>query len=203
MSTPNNETSAEMLPILPVIYTEAINAHAAAYLKLQSVKAALPAATLNQLCNIAYALRETTKYIEDLRKELIAIEKFAERLACMRFIQDGEKTVRKKENIKTEYCTCTPAVNICAAIPKADKSPDEYNALMNWLGIDPVLRDQGEIETDRGIEDTEVVRIHWPGFQCLLNRLNSQGIALPDGIEMDKTYTEYKLRIRKKKGVNE
>jgi hypothetical protein len=49
----------------------------------------------------------------------------------------------------------------------------------------------------------DVVRPHWPGLKEYLTKLAQQGLPLPPGIDPQKTYSEYTLEVRKKKGVLE
>jgi hypothetical protein len=49
-------------------------------------------------------------------------------------------------------------------------------------------------------EDSEAVRPHWPGMVSYLTGLMRQGRPLPPGIDPEKTYPRYKLRLRALKG---
>lgn len=198
----SRQTTDKMPAECKALYSGSRKSHEDLYRLSQVINGAIPAADLETLCNIAHALRQSNKYIEDLRKTLTAIERFAERLACMRYIQDGDN--EKQANVKTEYVTATPDVTYCASIPTLERDAEAYHSLMSYLGIDPVLRDQGIIQNEDGTRDyTEVIKVHWPGFQSLMNRLAAAGIALPDGIDPEKTYTEYKLRLRSRKEIGE
>lgn len=186
-----------MNPLLQDCYRTAKAAHEALYIRLQQIRQTLASQTLEGLADIAYALRESEKYLQDIRKENTATAETAERLCCLRYLEDASNV----EPIRTEYCTATPDMKTCAKVPNLKNDPKGYASMMQWLGIDPILWDQGEIETESGKEDTEVVSVHWPGFTALLGRLAANGLPLPDGIEVDATYHLYKLRIRKRKGV--
>ena len=188
-----------MLEILQECYADAKAAHEAVYIKLQKLRQTFPELPIEELADAAYALRESEKYLEDTRKELKATAQTIERFCCLKYLTDASNT----EPIRTEYCTATPDMQTCAKIPKRKDNPAAYEAMMKWLGIDPLLWDYGEIETENGIEDTEVVSVHWPGFTALLGRLAANGLPLPDGVEVDATYHLYKLRIRKRKAVGE
>lgn len=183
------------------LFIDAKAVHESAFSKIEALKGEAYKADLPTLANMGYALRETEKYITDLRKDISSLRGLVALLFCRQFASDTANMTR--ENIKTEYCTCSPQPNIQAQIPTFDKSPAEYTKLMDYLGVDPMLRDQGSIETENGIEDTEVLRVHWPAFQSLMRRLAAAGVALPDGIDTEKTFTEFTLLIRRSKGVLE
>jgi hypothetical protein len=152
--------------------------------------------TIEERANVAYACNQAEKFASDTRKMIAATEEICEKLVCLAWAQDINNT---GEPVRTEYVTATPDVKPCAKVPKFDKEPDKYAALMRWLGIDPVLWDCGEVLTENGQQDTEVVRVHWPGFQALVGRLASAGYPLPDGIDPNATYMLYSLRYKKRK----
>lgn len=154
----------------------------------------------NTLADVAVILAEAEKFAEDTNKEIKAFRKTMERLTVMKYLQDAT-LVMQGEPIRTEYVTATPEMKTCAKIPEADKQPEEYAALMTYLGIDPVLWDKGKVLTELGEEETEVTKINWPGFQSLVTRLQAAGLPLPDGIDPAKTYQLFSLRMRKRKGL--
>lgn len=106
--------------------------------------------------------------------------------------------VMKGDPIRTENVTATPDMKVNASIPTFEKQPFQYAELMTYLGVDSCLWDKGVVLTELGEEHTEVVRVHWPGFQSLITRLKAQGLPLPNGIDPNATFTEFALRMRKK-----
>ncbi len=188
-----------MLPELKFAYEIARWAHEEIYKQLQVARTTAPVEDLPEMVDIVYACREIGKFVDDLQKESRGLDKFVSRLACLKWL----KMVDSPHNIKTEYATATPDMRICAGIPDFRHTPDAYNKLMDYLGIDPVLRDSGDIDSPHGTESTEVVRIHWPGFQSLVNRLTTEGYSLPDGIDPSKNYTDYKLGMRGRKKISD
>jgi hypothetical protein len=156
----------------------------------------IPKRDMVGLADIAYVMREAEKFASDTTKALAEVRSRCEKFAALQYTQaDGALG----DTIKTDYCTATVGMKICANIPTFKKSPDAYEALMKWLGVDPMLWDKGDQLTDLGIEDTEVVRVHWPGFQCLINRLLASGFPMPEGIDANATYTQFTLRILSRK----
>lgn len=174
-------------------------AHEEIYKALQVARNSAQAIELEELVDIAYACREISKFIESIDSEAKGLDKFVERIGCLKWLQ----MVDGPDQIRTEYATATPDMRTCAKIPSVKVDPVAYNKLMDYLGIDPILRDSGEIETEHGRESTEVVRVHWPGFQTLVNRLNREGYQLPEGVNPSANYTDYKFRIRGKMKIND
>lgn len=179
------------------IYALVRNAHEEIYKRLQQLAPQLQTMPPEELADVAYALRHCfEKWLPDCTKETKRVAHIAELLACQLRL-----TALNPDSIKTEYCTAAPALNTMAVIPTRKKDPDGYEKLMNYLGIDLNLRDRGKVLFREGEIETEVVKVHWPGFVGLLTRLAANGYPMPDGIDPNKTYTEYRLNIRSRKGV--
>lgn len=144
---------------------------------------------LKELVDYAFAMNRASKFLDDMRKTCDATEMLCERLACLIWVA-AEMT----GPIRTEHCSATPNIKMIATIPKRSTHPAEFEALMTFLGIPKNLIDE---------EQGEVVRAHWPGLVSYLSRLMSEGKPLPPGIDPQKTYPEYHLTLRPKKGVGE
>lgn len=181
-----------------VMLRKALIAHREIYQTLATVKQSVNGeSSCEDLVDIAIALRESEKHLDDIRKETSKFLENVERLVCLRYLEDASR-VMTGEPIRTDLVTATPVMKVCAKIPTFEKSPDTYAALMTYLGIDPCLWDKGIQLTELGEEHTEVVRVHWPGFQSLITRLKANGLQLPDGIDPNATYTQFSLRMVKK-----
>lgn len=173
-------------------------AHRDIYNALATVKQSIGGETsCEDLADYAVALREAEKHLEDIRKEVTVYKINVERLSCLRFMEDASR-VHSGEPIRTDMVTATPDMTICASIPTYEKDPTAYARMMTYLGIDECLWDKGKYVTEEGEQHTEVVRVHWPGFQSLCTRLKAQGLPLPDGIDPAATFTQFALRMRKK-----
>lgn len=189
----NNEMPSQAVEL----YETARAAHETAYKLTQALQQMLPRADNETRVNIGFACREAFKYLDDARKLAQGAAEQSERIACLDWLQstiDGEP-------IKTEYVTASPDMKTQATIPTIEKNPDGYHKLMDYLGVDPILRDKGKVLTAEGEEETEVVKVNWNGFVSLLTRLQAAGYPLPDGIDTNATFTQYRLRYRRKKGV--
>lgn len=177
---------------------KAMEAHRDIYNALATVKQSVTSeSSCEDLAEYALALRESEKHLDDLRKEVKGYGNNVERLACLRYMEDASR-VMKGEPIRTDMVTATPDMKVNASIPTFEKQPFQYAELMTYLGIDSCLWDKGKVLTELGEEHTEVVRVHWPGFQSLITRLKAGGHQLPDGIDPNATFTEFALRMRKK-----
>lgn len=189
-----------MLASAQQLYREVRAAHERIYKAMQELHGLLPSLSTKEATDTIYALREMETLLDDSRKEVKRVKNITEKLVCIKWTLDGIGGT-----ISTDYCTGSPDNKICAKMPDANKPEEraDYEALMSYLGIDPQLWDNGEVMTEKGLEDTKVVNIHWPGFQDYCNRLIAAGYQLPPGIDKDKTYTLYSVSIRKKKGVDQ
>lgn len=174
--------------------------HEEVYKLLREHQAMIPSESVKELTDAAYAYREMEKYIDDIRKEVKATRERCEKTAALIHLRDLGVT---SDKIETEYCSARINTRQMSSIPTFERKPEEYNKLMDFLGVDHNLRDQGKILTDQGEIETEVVKVNWQGFTDLLTRLAANGFPLPDGIDTKATFIEYSLHIRKRKGVLE
>jgi hypothetical protein len=141
--------------------------------------------------DVAYAMRETWSLVHDVRKRVYVLQQRAEKLAVALNLADGSA-----ENIKTDYCTATPKIRTIVSIPRRSTDPENFGKLMAWLGVPKDLWDKGD-------EEKEVLRPHWPGLiDHIADRLQ-EGKPMPPGVEPNKTYAEYSLVMRGKKGIAE
>lgn len=185
-------------PDVEQMLRKAITAHAEIYDLLGQIRKSVNAELeCEELADIAIFCREAESHLDDMRKEVKKTKELCEKLCCLRYLEDATRMM-KKEPIRTEYQTASPEMSTFARIPTIEKDPEGYTKLMTYLGIDRQLWDYGEILTENGKEHTEVVKVNWPGFMALLTRLKAEGLPLPDGIDPNATYVEYKLRMKKK-----
>jgi hypothetical protein len=163
------------------------DAHARVYEKLTRFhQAACQTNDIQVLANRAYALREIAKFAKDIEKEANKAKQMSERMACLVWAQ-GESN----EPIRTQYCTASPVVKMMAVLPKKHHDPEAYAELMDHMGV------------SKEAQLTGGVRVHWPGMLDLISERLADGKPLPPGIKSDKTYANYSLTIRGKKGVDD
>jgi len=137
----------------------------------------------------AYALREISEFADALRKKANATKQTAESLAIMINTANGSA-----DTIRTEYCTASTDVKTLVSIPTRSKKPEEFGKLMDWLGVPEPLHSGG---------DRAVVEPNWPGLIEHINKALAEGRPLPPGVDPNKTYSESKLIIKRRKGVTE
>ena len=142
----------------------------------------------HEVADIAYALRETRELAEDIRKRCDALGKTAQNVGCLLAISSGNPNA-----IKTEYVTATPTVRDITSIPKRREQPEQFAALMQFLEVPKNLWDGGE---------HAALSVNWPGLVELISKRSSDGLPLPPGIDPEKTYPEYSLRMLGKKEVD-
>jgi hypothetical protein len=143
---------------------------------------------LDELADTIYALNQSFKFAKDMQNEIDRLKDLSVKILCVLWVKlsDGSP-------VRTEYATVTPDVMMIASIPKRSTHPEEYAALMKYLGIDMKLWSHGE----------EVVRPHWPGLVEYLSQQISKGLPVPDGIDPTKLYPKYKVRVTKRKPVED
>jgi hypothetical protein len=141
-----------------------------------------------KVADIAYALREVTELADDIRKRAAALGTIAQSVACMiRIAVDVSAT-----SITTPYCTATLDVRQIVAIPKRSTDPEKFALLMDHFKVPRELWESGE---------HAAMQPHWPGLIDLIARHTSEGKPLPPGIDANKTFPKYSLRIRGRKDV--
>lgn len=167
-------------------YKTVSDMHTTAYQELQDVQDAVKTCSdPKELADYSYGLREISKYSDDIRKIADAIKETAEKIACAICVRDEHVGT-----IRTPYCVATPKLRMTASLPSKKREPEEYNRLLEFLGI------RGELS------ETDCVRLHWPGMVDLITMRMEQGKPLPPGMETAKTYPVYSLSpMRKLKGV--
>lgn len=142
--------------------------------------------TLHELTDDVYALREIAKLGDEIRKRANKMKETLERVACMGWVAtdpDGP--------IRTEYCTGTPDVKQMASLPHPERDPDDYAALMKFLGV------ENEDAVRLG-----AVSLHYTRTADWITEMAGRGEPLPPGIKSEKTYPQYKLTVRGKKEVD-
>lgn len=168
-------------------------AHARIYTIISKLTAEIQAGcggSLTTLVDHAFALRETSKLCDDIRKEAILLYDLASRVTCMLHVQSGSA-----DNIKTDHCTAIPDMKMSCKIPTLKNNPEEYYALMEWLKVPRDLLGSAE-------HDSEAIRPHWPGMVELITNLAAQGKSVPPGVDFTTQRPIYKLTIRGRRPID-
>ena len=151
-----------------------------------TLRATAQAATKEELADLVYVLRQCEQLVNDTRKDITAVMELCEQIACLKWMTDDPTG----SPIRGTLSTASPEVKQMASLPRQSSDPEGYAKLMDYLQIPEAVRDR------------DLLRIHWPAFTDLITELASNGKPLPPGIKADNTYPLYKLRCRKKAGVD-
>jgi len=141
------------------------------------------------LADEAFVLRQLEELADDTRKDCRAVKETIEKCACLLWVEENMNTSGRGDPIRGDLCVATPDVKEMASLPRPKTQPEQYGALMTWLGI-PL-----------SVVAQDLVRPHWPGFTDKISELAATGQPLPPGIDPDKTYPLYKLTTRLRRGV--
>lgn len=175
-----------MKPEAKEIYSEVKECFQSVIMKMEELKQdVLSTPDTKELVDMIYALRETYKYADDLRKEIERLRILAARIGVVHC--DAQMI----ERVQTDYCSGTPKETSTFNYPhKRIKDPERYDTLMQALGIPFDVYSQ------------ELVRIHWPEFQRYCQRLLALGKNPPAGIDPADSNPVYDFSIRKKKEID-
>jgi hypothetical protein len=143
---------------------------------------------LEELADLVYALRKLEEMFDDSRKQAKRAKELMEKIACLVWMKRADF-----EPIRTDYVTASPNIRQICSAPTRKKDPEGFKNLMDHMGIPEDVWNRPE----------ELVRPHFPGFAAWISELAENGLPLPKGIDPDKTWPVYSLRLKPKKGVNE
>lgn len=179
-----------MLKEAQELYMTTLRAHESLYTRVTQLKRqAASISDMKELADIAYALRETGKLVEDQEKELRVFRETLEKAACALWSQQ-----ESHEPIRTAHVTATPDIKFAASVPSRKREPEAYVRMMQSLGVPSHLYTADE-------EQHPIVNIHWPGFVDYIARCTTEGLPLPDGVDPTKLNPIYKLILRGRKEV--
>jgi len=143
------------------------------------------------MVNFLYVFRETSRLADDIRKELDGSSGIVEKVCCALYVGMCNAGQIRSDPIRTGMATGTPTVKMGARIPTRRDEPEEFVALMKYLGVEETA-----IATD-------VVRPHWPGIVASLTQLASEGKPLPPGIDTSATYPVYTVSVKSWRSIEE
>lgn len=173
------------------------------YQMIKAVESKQTTLSINDLVDIQFCCREASKLADDIRKQFNAMQELQAKLTCAIWtIQatSGNLADEDKKTIKGQFCSGTPDMKVRVRLPTFDNEPERYKRLMDWLDIKQDLQDKGEIGEGEEKFNTEIVRVHYPGFQCYIDAMIKQGYALPDFIDPTNPqdcWTEAVVRLHK------
>lgn len=167
-------------------FTAVRELHLRTYAHLTKIQDDLKAGkfTLVDMVNFLYVFRETSRLADDIRKELDGSSGLMEKVCCAMYIARCSNDQMRPEPIRTGMATGTPSVKMGARLPSRRDEPENFAALMKYLGVD-----------DSAIA-TDVVRPHWPGIVASLTQLAAEGKPLPPGVDTNATYPVYTVSLK-------
>jgi len=134
-----------------------------------------------ELTDVGFICKKIYEQLDDLRKETEKLQDLAEKLACLKAINE------QKVKLQGKLATGTPDLSMSANLPHPVRAPEAYQALCDYFAIPEAL-----VKWD-------LFRFHWPGFKEFFSRQMAEGKPVPPGIELDKTHAHYKLKYREVK----
>ena len=143
------------------------------------------------LVNLCIVLRETSRYIDDLRKEYDGVESLLQQICCAIYTQKHINDVHEADPIRTGLVTASPTVKMAAKIPKLKDNPEAYYSLMDHLGV------------SRDMASSGILRTHYPALKEYLTDLATEGKPLPKGIGPNDTYAIYSVILRTRLDLDE
>lgn len=182
------------------VYAMMVAVHHECFLALRTIQQGQANLPLSELVDIQFALRESSKLADDLRKEFDATIKVQAAITCVNWAMDASSG---GESIKGTHANGSPDIQTRVKVPTLEKEPEQYYQLMDWLGIPKDLQDQGKILAQEGEFSTEVVKVHYPGLQDMINRMQYAGYILPEFLTTAKsaTWNEHIVRVTKKQDL--
>lgn len=143
---------------------------------------------LEELADIAFACRELAGLFDQMRKDSNKTGELAQKIACVQHIQLG-----LTDPIRTEFCSASPQIKQQCVLPRADRHPEQYAKLMEFLGVPKescAVPENGH----------SLVSFNWKGITDLATQRAEKGLPVPPGCDPELTFAEYKLQMRKKGG---
>lgn len=184
-----------MKPYAQELYRTIKAAHEAAVKTIAKLETDIQAAcqgSKEECADIAYALREVREFAEDIRKRADALGRTSQAAACMLALAEANA-----QSIGTEYCSAALMCKTIVDMPKQKTDPEAFANVMHHLGVPESLWNLAKTGKEHC-----VIAPHWPGLMELLSEQTAQGLPLPKGIDPNKSFTEYSLRIRGRKSVD-
>ena len=163
------------------------------YQTLQTCRKQYLTCTQGELIDCILAAQSISKFMDDLRKEYDRFIDEIEKVVCERWAVDptGGASVHGK------FARGEPKYKTRHAEPNFNTDPDQYHAIMDWLGIPKDLQNRGPELFQEGEFTTKVVDIHWRGWQDLLEKMKIAGHTLPPEVARLNTWEEATVRVVK------
>jgi len=141
---------------------------------------------MKDMVSFIYIMREVSTLANDLRKECDGIQKMFENSVCAIWVIQGNN-----KPIRSALATGSPDLKLGVSIPNQKREPEAFKELMEYFKI-----------PENVIEDN-ILKPYWPGLCEHISQLAEEGKPLPPGIDPNKTYPTYSVRIKRRKDLDE
>jgi len=178
---PNNEDLLKLLHRFEEIQSQFVDGYAELTALRDQVKT--NTYSMEELINRIYIVRQCSKYLDDLRKEMDGVSNLMEKLCCALWTIKYANDPLKAESIHAQFATGTPKIWMRSKLPKIREDPDRYFELLAYFGV------------SQKHAAMEVVKINWPRFGDFLTDAAENGEPLPHGIKPDETYCVYSVNV--------
>lgn len=161
------------------VYGESLRAHMYVYRKLAEIRvAARRAQDMKAATDSIYALKEASKLVDDLRKEINKLSDELQTMVCSLWVAHGIKSP-----IRTDYCTGSPDVK---QVPKTPKSgTPEYEAFCKHYGV----------PADAPFSP------HWTKLMETFSAAMEKGEPVPPGVDPSDVWTVFKVKTLKRRPI--
>lgn len=148
-----------------------------------------PGPPMDETVDALFAVRKACEMVEDLRKQLSGLDTALAKLYCI----EWSRMEDPPDRLKTEYATAYDArVKLMSALPRYNKEPEKFRALMEHFEVPARLWDVGDGEP--------LVKPHYPGVMEYATRRAENGQSFPPGMD-ERPFAVYAVSIRKRKEI--
>ena len=153
-----------------------------------------PGDSLANLTDAIYAVRESYKLIDNLRKQVDKANKQLQQTACVLYLESSPSQQAEFSDtgaVIGEYASGKPKTNTSVESLKRVKSPELYDRFCREvLGV-----------TNESLIEAGAVEVHYRYFGEWITQQLSEGYVKPDVMDQLKTYNEFEFSVTKKRGL--
>lgn len=141
---------------------------------------------LAYLCDAIYLMKKSREVVEDIRKELDAFVRVAEKISSLLWLQEGSG-----DSLTGAIAKGVPAPGVALSPPSKHKDPEAYAAIMNRLGV-----------PEKFWKDCDVVKPHFPGLADYATMIMAEGGNLEPEFAVLKQTPTFTVRTTKHRDVD-
>jgi hypothetical protein len=164
--------------VLQAVYSDATKSHEWVLEQLDFVQKNVTHGDPSLLMDAIYALKQTAKHVEDMRKELNKSLERLQKLGCLAMAQLPEP------KLAGEWATGSPLITEQPYMPS--HSDEGYPAFMQALGVSDELLQRGTVKPS------------FSGVQNLIASAAENGLPVPPALKSAKLIKKYTVVARSK-----